>query len=289
MIFQFTEEERLAVEWLSTHVDPQDQVKLMWTRTYNARQRLLKGDYQLHQYYQEFPCLKVALGAELLQSDFNNIHPNHANTFLERWDIVRPLLIELLNDSNDLTLADRGLLEALPNLLAHNQDAVIIYLLPYLVQLSPPKPIRGQRNVKLSIPERREYFLVHAETAADVEASLNRRRNDLHALDLHLQPIIVLVGPLVNLEGVYVYINESITPTIYVVNSVVRGIDLTFKSFFALQCSFPERASSLWNFIEKGFFDIELPAGTKCSRKVENIYGQIRHAITPANENQPLN
>ncbi|KAF7991027.1 hypothetical protein HCN44_000832 [Aphidius gifuensis] len=82
------EEEQTAVDWLSHHLDPDDQVKIKWDQSFGIRQQKLKsGNYQLHEYYKDFPCLEVAIGAELLSSDFNKIYPDAADKLFDRWEI----------------------------------------------------------------------------------------------------------------------------------------------------------------------------------------------------------
>lgn len=277
------------MDWLSTHLDPDDQVQLKWDQSFNRRQEQLKGDYQLHQYYTNYPCLKVAIGADLLVSDFNKIYPDAADKFFDRWEIVRPILINCLSKCKDITQADNGLVQALPTLLQHNQDAVIFYLLPYLVQAVPSRLKKGEKNTKLSAVERRAFFLIHVHTAADIQVALTRQRAKLVELNLTFQPIPVLVGPINNIQSVYVYVNEALDSSVYVVNSVLHAIDLTFKLFFALQCKFSEKADHLWNFIQKGLYGIDLPIGSKCSRQTLDLLGQVNHAITLSNENNPPN
>ncbi|KAF7987565.1 hypothetical protein HCN44_003428 [Aphidius gifuensis] len=284
-----TEEEQSAVDWLSSHLNPDDEVKTKWDQSFNHRQQQLKGDYQLHQYFKNYPCLKVAIGADLLVSDFNKIHPDTADKLFDRWEVARPLLINSLSNCKEITQADKRLVQALPTLLQHNQDSVIFYLLPYLVQALPSRLKKGEKNTKFSIAERRAFFLIHVHTAADIQAALNRQRAKLVEPNLTFQPIPVIVGPINNIQSVYVYVNETIDSSVYVVNSVLHAIDLTFKLFFSLQCKFSEKADHLWNFIQKGFYEIDLPMGSKCSRQTLDLLGQVDHAIILSNENNPPN
>ncbi|XP_044011925.1 uncharacterized protein LOC122854951 isoform X2 [Aphidius gifuensis] len=284
------EEEQTAVDWLSHHLDPDDQVKIKWDQSFGIRQQKLKsGNYQLHEYYKDFPCLEVAIGAELLSSDFNKIYPDAADKLFDRWEIVRPVLINYLNSCKDITQADSGLVHALPTLPHHNQDAIIFYLLPYIIQAPSLRLKKGEKNNKLSIVERRAFFMIHVETAADIQPAINRQRNILSNHNLTFQPIPVLVGPINDIQSVYVYVNETVNSSIYVVNSVLHAIDLTFKLFFSLQCKFPEKADHLWNFIQKGLYEIILPIGSKCSRQTLELLGQVEHAITLSNENHQPN
>lgn len=224
--FIITEGEQLAVTWLANHLDPEDEVRLKWIQSYHIRQqRLSQREYQLHQYFDDFPCLKVVLGAELLQNDFAVLHPNCGDRFFDRWNIIRPLFIQSLNNCNDITIADKGYLNSLPRLLQHNQDAVILYLLPYIFEPRRPRLRRGERRARLSIVERRNFFLLHVHTAVDIEAAVIDQRNILNNLELTLQPILVLVGPIVSLEAAYVYVNESVNPTIYRVQTALHAVN----------------------------------------------------------------
>ncbi|XP_011311252.1 uncharacterized protein [Fopius arisanus] len=264
-----------AVHWLQSHDGPPDEVKENWTISYAARQQRLAEGCTVHQYYTEFPCLKVALGAGLLQADFDTLHPNRANELFDRWETIRPHIATSLQQCNYLSDNDQLLLTNLPQLLIHNRDAVIIYLLPYLI-----RPASNNRQLqgggRLTHEERKESFIIHVQTAAEIIPALQRQRAALQAAGLSMQPMPVIVGQVDNLQATYVYVHDSLdNPTIYAVDSIVHAIDLSFKIFFALHCRYPARAHAVWLFLQKGLYNIHTSHDYPCPRSVEVLLGQI--------------
>lgn len=201
----------------------------------------------------------------------------------EKWDTARNIIISSLHGCKGLSGEDLGYYHALPSLAQHNKDAVLLYLLPYLI-----KPPRGRVGAdKTSIREKQEAFFIHANTAADIDGALERQRQICAASNTSLQPIPVFVGPLVNLDAFYVYINDSIeNPTIYQAPTTLHAIDLTFKIFFALNCSYATRAQSIWIFLQKAFYDINLTTD-KCSRDTHALIGRISQLVQGNENNEP--
>lgn len=44
----------------------------------------------------------------------------------------------------------------------------------------------------------------------------------------------------------------------YQLNSVIKALDVCFKSFFALDANFPGESYSVWLFIQRHFFELVL-------------------------------
>lgn len=211
---------------------------------------------------------------------FDLLHPNREEQFFDRWDITRDIITAALQDCKRLTGDDSGYYHALSSLAQHNKDAVL-YLLPYLIK--PPRGSLGEG--KISIREKQESFLIHAQTAADIDRALERQRQICIDTQSPLQPIPVFVGPLVNLEAFYVYINDSLeNPTIYQAPSALHVIDLTFEVIFVLKCAFTKRSASIWIFIQKALYGINLP-NDKCSRDTNVLIARILRQVELGNEN----
>lgn len=174
-----------------------------------------------------------------------------------------------------------GYYSALPALGLHNKDSVLFHLLPYLI--NPPRT--KNRTGNISISEKQDAFLIRAETAADISGALERQRQICIATGSTLQPIPVIVGPLVNPEAFYVYVNDSLeNPTIYQAESLLHAIALTVIIAFALNCAYAVRASFVWTFIQKALFRIDLPTD-KCSRETSALIARIVHLVEPTDEN----
>lgn len=202
----------------------------------------------------------------------------------DRWEGARNIIDSSLRNCNELDVDDLGYHRALPALAQHNKDAVLLYLLPYLLKLRRTRQGKPAAE-KISIREKQEAFFIHTESAADIDRALKRQRQICTAANVPLQPIPVFVGPLVNLEAYYVYVNDDIVePTIYQAPTALHAVDLSFKIFFALNCAFAPRAHATWLFIQKALYDINLPTDN-CSRDTHTLIARIALAATQRNEN----
>ncbi|KAK0075464.1 hypothetical protein PV326_011557, partial [Microctonus aethiopoides] len=239
-----TELKKINLDWLRNHLDDDARITLQyWKSTFNARRNILRTGETIQDYYQAFPCLRTALGAELLLSDFNQIHPDKENILFERFECIRKHLIKRLKNCTTIkSIEDKAYVHLLESLLIHNQDGIIFYLLPYLID--PPKITKKRTNTlsspnthKLSIQEYRDYFLLHVEAAVHIEPSLQLRKEELRKAGLTLQPIPVFVGPIASIEAAYVAFDD----VLYKVDSSLHALNLCFGLYFALEAAYPER------------------------------------------------
>ncbi|KAK0074910.1 hypothetical protein PV326_012070, partial [Microctonus aethiopoides] len=208
------------------------------------RQTILRKGCEISDYFRQFPTLKGALGAELLSEDFKRHHPHAVETFFTRWNCARDIIKTALADCNKLKGVDSGYYSVLPALNQHNKDSVLFHLLPYLIN----SPRTKHRVGNITISKKEEAFLIRAETAANISGALERQRQICIATGSTLQPIPVIVGPIVNPEAFYVYVNDSLeNPTIYQAET---------------------------------FFRIDLPTD-KCSRETSALIARIVHLVEP--------
>lgn len=71
--------------------------------------------------------------------------------------------------------------------------------------------------------------------------------------NLTLQPFIVAVGPMQNLEAVYVVINNQK----YKFQDVTHAVDFCFKSFYTLKAKYPTSCEIVWTFLQKKMYGIK--------------------------------
>ena len=113
------------------------------------------------------------------------------------------------------------------------------------------------------------YHLI-LQTENEANAKVEDLKSVLLAKKLTLQPVIVLVGTIVNFRKIYVVINDNW----YESTSFLKAVDLSFKSFFALDCNYPASCSNIWFLIQFGIYEIPLPL-TGVALKVKTIAKQI--------------
>lgn len=173
--------------------------------------------------------------------------------------------------------------------IVEQQDAIILHLLPYLFDgrskpgkrkhckksTTKPKASQTQLRKQYSLQERREGLLLHVNTVADVESSLQGLKDNLQKRGDHLQPSLVVIGPLHKIEATIVVVDNIR----YQVPSCLHGVDLVFKSFFALDCDYPNCATLLWIFIQKSGYDLSLPTDQN-SQSLSVVCSQVLRALT---------
>lgn len=107
---------KLAVQWLGSNTGPPQQVLQSWNTTRIAREKILKAGSSIHDYYIQFPCLKITQGSELLSADFKHFYPGHENYLFDHWDIIRPHIMQLLSNCKSLSTDEKVLVRLLPRL-----------------------------------------------------------------------------------------------------------------------------------------------------------------------------
>ncbi|KAK0160191.1 hypothetical protein PV328_007619 [Microctonus aethiopoides] len=114
-----TELKKINLDWLRNHLDDDARITLQyWKSTFNARRNILRTGETIQDYYQAFPCLRTALGAELLLSDFNQIHPDKENILFERFECIRKHLIKRLKNCTTIkSIEDKAYVHLLESLL----------------------------------------------------------------------------------------------------------------------------------------------------------------------------
>lgn len=103
---------------------------------------------------------------------------------------------------------------------------------------------------------------------------MEQRREELRPAGLTLQPIPYFVGDLPKITGAGFIINA----TTYSEQSAFEAIDSCFQSFHALDSAYPERASTLWLFVQNIIYNIT-DRGDKINRSLNALIGEIQGAV----------
>lgn len=94
----------------------------------------------------------------------------------------------------------------------------------------------------------------------DIRVQIAKRKAKLKQWNLNLQPFAVMVGPTTDsILQRYIVIDEHF----YSVESSLKAIDVTFKSFQALQAVYPPESERTWLFLQRAVYDI----GTKYDKQ----------------------
>lgn len=107
---------------------------------------------------------------------------------------------------------------------------------------------------------------------------IENRKETLLQKHLTLQPFIVLLEE-VDKTTTYVVVND----VLYLCESPLRGLDVCFKIFFALDCKYPAECQQIWTFIQSFVYKIE---PEKRFAGLNVIVNEINNIIAKSNTQQ---
>lgn len=83
------------------------------------------------------------------------------------------------------------------------------------------------------------------------------------------QPTAIFVGPIEAIDTAYVVINN----VKYKADSPLHAVNLCFQAFWTLDCNYPERANSIWKFLQIAGYQINIT--DHCSQAINAIVNDI--------------
>ncbi|KAK3907526.1 Glycerol-3-phosphate acyltransferase 4 [Frankliniella fusca] len=226
--------------WLVVHDAPFVEVLNRWENSQDIRKVLLR-QLSCSAYVAKFPFLKKSRGWELLVYEAELQHPDWKDRVTTHWPKFLKFLGSRLNAESD----------GAPLILS----SVSKLFRPRTLPKSPDAP----KNSKCWRPSRAEVqasFFLHINEPAQLQESLNARKEILFKYKLTLQPLVVAIGGLSDIKQVLIVVDNHK----WEVDSVLQGVDVCFKVFFALNSCYPSEARHLWLLIQRAVYDLELAA-----------------------------
>lgn len=93
-----------------------------------------------------------------------------------------------------------------------------------------------------------------------------------------LQPVVCVVGKdLDSIDENYVIVDEQQ----YKTSTCLEAIDLTFKIFWSLDCSYPKPSLRIWQCLQQAAYDIDLLETN--IKSVKELLGLTKKAIEESN------
>ncbi|XP_043461078.1 uncharacterized protein LOC122497809 isoform X4 [Leptopilina heterotoma] len=290
-----TDKEESLLEFICKATELTSVLLDYWKQTFEIRRaEFHEEENRTSLIYQKYKCLQKEFGYELLQIDFKLLIPKKADSFLNRWPLIRSRIIELLQGPRKPKKGPyRKLIEDLEYFTSDKQDYVIFFLLSTLIKQKNPgritkstdEELRRKKKLitkdllrttqKSSDSEVRDDFFLMVKTASDIDEAIKKRNNFLkkHALSVKILP--VFVGSLEKINESYVYIDSGLPDGCkYRVESPMHAIDFSLKMFFIFNYSYPLYASHIWVFIQNVGFTIE-NAGDSLSSSAKTLKGDI--------------
>ena len=93
------------------------------------------------------------------------------------------------------------------------------------------------------------------QTASDLKASIQNLQAKLKKNNQPFQPLVVAIGELTNIHEYLVVVNEEY----YKKKTCLEAISLALKVFFVFDCNYPDNSLTLWLFVQKCLFSLNLP------------------------------
>ncbi|CAH1117061.1 unnamed protein product [Phaedon cochleariae] len=230
-------QEEISLHFINNHCSPFDEVISHWDLSFNKRRKLLK-ELELHEYYSFFPALKLPDGHSLLLRDFERMFTNKNNNLICKWPEVQKAILQLAQEKGVLQE------ESIFN------EVVALLTLPLL--FAPTTVRDGKKSWRPSKLEVCKSFIIHINSTSNLHSTIERSRQDAAKKKITLQPFIIFAGDEKNPEGMLSYI--SIDNNVYLIESCLKAVDVTFKIFFALDARYPPESSHIWTYIQRTSF-----------------------------------
>ncbi|KAL6419622.1 hypothetical protein ACFW04_013708 [Cataglyphis niger] len=132
------------------------------------------------------------------------------------------------------------------NIFLEERNIRLLKLLPALC-ISTIRIRKDMRNIKPTITESLNFFILSVNSPADLEHNI-RQRDRAAALNLTLQPFIIFVGrDASSINAYYVCIDKIL----YKIESALKVIDVCYKCFFVLHICYPKECQQVWLLIQK--------------------------------------
>lgn len=145
-----------------------------------------------------------------------------------------------------------------------SKTAVIFYLLHSVFIPTSKKTKRDENGIismkKFSIHDSQKTFIILAKTAVELEELLSK-------ITTVIQPCLLVIGDINNPKQIMVYF-DGIK---YVINTIIKAIDICFKIFHVFNIEYPIESSNFWLFIQKYYYKIKTKFDKSCIQVNQTI------------------
>lgn len=104
----------------------------------------------------------------------------------------------------------------------------------------------------------------------ELNLSIETLKDYFQTKELPFEPIVAIVGPLLNIESFHVIVDDIV----YSTKTFLEAIDLNFKIFYVFSRDYPPYVDDLWKFIQNVLYEIPL-IGEKMSMQHKLLNGKI--------------
>lgn len=120
------------------------------------------------------------------------------------------------------------------------------------------------------------------QVISDFDVVLTSHRTLVKRFKCTLQPFVIAVGPPKELTAAYLVIND----VKYLFTDLLKAVDACFKTFYALNASYPVSSEPIWIFIQKEIYGIE--DSTKSYQNVESLRIKLKNIDAESSSDSDL-
>ncbi|VEN56638.1 unnamed protein product [Callosobruchus maculatus] len=208
--------------------------------------------------FQKWPFYKKLHGSRLVDIDYEIAFGN-GGLLVHNWEKCSPSIVAFLSkDGHIKDKAARALLDKVFKETCNENGkyasilwAVHGYLVPAAKFCS--KNITGKTtHTKYTIKDSQESFLFCAKTQQEAEEHIT----NLKARKSVIPPFLLCMGEdISNVANICVYFDDIF----YSFYDIIKAVDICFKMIYIFNLEFPQESKMFWNFIEKAFYNHDVP------------------------------
>lgn len=273
-----TESEKNDLEFLQNHSEPFEEVKVAFLRTHNTRRNIfqLQGISIFDYMSNNVKALHLNTeGPFLIDMDFEILHKGKSLILFEKWPKIRNHLMNALRRSRIACNENTPYITALSMEPPDVQDILIFYLLHYItVDKKKRKRNDTEESLKNALNEKPNSYFLLVEDAKDLDSSLENLRETINSTGDKFRSVIAIVGPLLNVEAIYVVVNDIK----YQTQSILHAIDLNIKIFYVFDYKFTDNVQFFWQFFQTIIYEIHNPEEFMCMKN-RVLKGEIQHIL----------
>ncbi|XP_022165737.1 uncharacterized protein LOC111030516 [Myzus persicae] len=238
--------------WLKNNTQPSQTLQTYWVETVRYRH------HKKHNLMELYPALNRPLGHFLIELDFKHLYPEKDFKLLNKIDVFVVKLIEHIKSANyQFGIQGPSILKELQTPSnPGNEYTAVFKLLPLLFQpltikLNGKRKIDGITSVwRPSKAEQAAAFITFISDVGELKIAHKVKVDKAFEYGLKLQPYVIVI----NSTEFFVVIDN----TYYKLETLIKAVDVCFKSFFSLNVHYPTECEQVWLFIQHYFFEIKL-------------------------------
>ncbi|XP_043463560.1 uncharacterized protein LOC122499340 [Leptopilina heterotoma] len=273
-----TDSEKNDLEFLQNHSEPFEEVKNAFLRTHNARRNIFHSqgisifDYMSNSVKALHSDTE---GPFWIDMEFETLHKGKGMMLFEKWPKIRNHLIIALKRSRVAYNENTPYMTALSMEPPDVQDILIFYLLHYItVDKKKRKRNDTEDTIKNALNEKPNSYFLHVEDAKELDNKLENLRETINSTGDKFRSVIAIVGPLLNVEAIYVVVNDIK----YQTQSILHAIDLNIKIFYVFDYKFTDNVQFVWQFFQSIIYEIQNPDEFMCMKN-RVLKGEIQHIL----------